>query len=233
MLEQGTLKTCPCCGERRGEIGREITERLGFDPARFYVNRYVQLKYACSCEQSGVVTAEKPISPIERGNAEPDLLAFTAVSRFDDHSPYHRQENGHFKRAGIDIPRSTQCDWMRQIAELLAPLCDLMHDRVLQSAVLGTDDTPVSLLENGRGKSRQSYLWAYRGDESHPYDVFDFTVGRSRAGPLNFLRRDGPNGSPTKNPSKTKRQKKVFAAIFRPTPSLATTCCSPWVILSK
>ena len=29
-------KTCPCCGERRGEIGREITERLGFDPARFF-----------------------------------------------------------------------------------------------------------------------------------------------------------------------------------------------------
>ncbi|MBN2021299.1 MAG: IS66 family transposase zinc-finger binding domain-containing protein, partial [Pirellulales bacterium] len=37
-------KTCPCRGQKRREIGRVATERLGFDPARFYVNRYVQLK---------------------------------------------------------------------------------------------------------------------------------------------------------------------------------------------
>jgi transposase len=188
-------KTCPCCGKPRREIGRVVTERLGFDPARFYVNQYVQLKYACPCERSGVITAEKPISPIERGGAEPDLLAFTAVSRFDDHSPYHRQENGHFKRAGIDIPRSTQCDWMREIADLLTPLHDLMHDRVLQSDILGTDDTPVPLVEKGRGKTRQAHFWGYRGDEAHPYDVFDFTANRSRAGPLRFLRRDKANVS--------------------------------------
>ena len=100
-------KTCPCCGKPRGQIGEVVTERLGFDPARFYVNQYVQLKYACPCEQSGVVTAEKPIQPIEKGNAEPELVAFTAVSRFDDHSPYYRQEHGQFRRAGIEIPRST------------------------------------------------------------------------------------------------------------------------------
>jgi len=200
-----TEKTCPCCGQERREIGRVVTERLGFDPARFYVNRYVQLKYACPCELSGVVTAEKPISPIERGNAEPDLLAFTAVSRFDDHSPYHRQENGHFKRAGIDIPRSTQCDWMRQIAELLAPLYALMHDRVLLSDVLGTDDTPVPLVERGRGKARQARFWAYRGDEVYPYDVFDFTSSRSRDGPLRFLRRAASDGLPSKDPAKSFR----------------------------
>jgi transposase len=86
-------RTCPC-GQPRRVIGEVVTERLGFDPARFYVNHYVQLKYACPCEQSGVKTAEKPIQPIEKGNAEPELVAFTAVSRFDDHSPYYRQENG-------------------------------------------------------------------------------------------------------------------------------------------
>ena len=63
-----------------------------------------------------MLTAEKPIQPIEKGNAEPELVAFTAVSRFDDHSPYYRQENGQFRRAGVEIARSTQCDWMRQIA---------------------------------------------------------------------------------------------------------------------
>jgi transposase len=57
-------------------IGEVVTERLGFDPARFYVNEYVRLKYAYSCERSNVLTAGKPIQPIEKGNAEPELVAF-------------------------------------------------------------------------------------------------------------------------------------------------------------
>jgi transposase len=185
-------KTCPCCGEQRIPIGEIVTERLGFDPARFYVNQYVQLKYACSCAQAGVVTAEKPIQPIEKGNAEPELAAFVAVSRFDDHSPYYRQENGQFRRAGVEISRSTQSDWMRQIAELCRPLFDLMHTLVLQSKLLGTDDTPVPVLVPGRGKTQEARMWAYRGDGEHPYDVFDFTMTRKRDGPLKFLRRDEP-----------------------------------------
>jgi len=182
-------KTCPC-GQTRRVIGEVVTERLGFDPARFYVNQYVQLKYACSCEQSGVVTAEKPIQPIEKGNAEPELAALVAVSRFDDHSPYYRQENGQFRRAGVEISRSTQSDWMRQIGELGLPLCDLMHTLVLRSKCLGTDDTPLPVLVPGRGKTQEARMWAYRGDGDHPYNVFDFTMTRKRDGPLRFLRRD-------------------------------------------
>ena len=148
-------KTCPCCGRQRKVIGEVVTERLGFEPTRFYVNQYVQLKYGCACEESGVLTAEKPIQPIEKGNAEPELAAFVAVSRFDDHSPYYRQEHGHFRRAGIHVARSTMGDWMRQIAELCQPLYDLMHTLVLRSKLLGTDDTPVPLLVPGRGKTQE------------------------------------------------------------------------------
>jgi transposase len=183
-------KTCPCCGKPRHVIGEVVTERLGFEPTRFYVNQYVQLKYGCQCEQSGVVTAEKPIQPIERGNAEPELVAYVAVSRFDDHSPYYRQQHGQFHRAGIGIPRSTQCGWMWQISELCRPLYDLMHDRVLQSKLLGTDDTPVPVLVPGNGKTQQGHIWAYRGDHGQPYNIFDFTISHSHAGPLRFLRRD-------------------------------------------
>jgi len=183
-------KTCPCCGQQRHVIGEVVTERLSFDPAQFYVNQYVQLKYGCECEQSGVVTAEKPIQPIEKGNAEPELVAYVAVNRFDDHSPYYRQEKGQFRRAGLDIPRSTQCDWMRQIAELCLPLYDLMHEEVLRSKLLGTDDTPVPVLVPGRGKTQQGHLWAWRGDHRHSFNVFAFTMNHSHVGPLRFLRRD-------------------------------------------
>jgi transposase len=183
-------KTCPCCGKLRRVIGEVVTERLGFEPTRFYVNEYVQLKYGCCCEQSGVVTAEKPIQPIEKGNAEPELVAYVAVSRFDDHSPYYRQQKGQFRRAGLEIPRSTLWGWMWQISELCLPLYDLMHDRVLRSKLLGTDDTPLPVLVPGNGKTQQGHIWAYRGDKGQPYNVFDFTMSHSHLGPLRFLRRD-------------------------------------------
>jgi transposase len=183
-------KTCPCCGSQRQPIGEVTTERLSCRPLDLFVNQYVQLKYACTCEQSGVVTAEKPIQPIEKGNAEPELVALVAVSRFDDHSPYYRQEHGALRRAGVDLPRSTLCDWMRRIAELCGPLYRLMADRVLLSHLLGTDDTEVPLLVPGRGRTQRAHLWAYRGDRHHPYNVFDFTVTHTRAGPLKFLKRD-------------------------------------------
>ncbi len=161
-------------------IGEVVTERAGIEPPKFYVKQYVQLKYGCGCEKSGVLTAEKPILPIEKGNAEPDLLAFTATSRFDDHSPYYRQEQGQFRRAGFHVSRSTQCDWMRQIAELCLPLYELMRDLALKSKFLGTDDTGVPVVVGDRGKTQEAHIWAYRGDRMHPYNVFDFTMNHSR-----------------------------------------------------
>ena len=65
-----------------------------------------------------------------------------------------------------------------------------MHTMVLRSKLLGTDDTPVPVLVPGRGKTQEARMWAYRGDHDYPFNVFDFTMTRQRAGPLRFLRRD-------------------------------------------
>lgn len=37
-------------------------------------------------------------------------------------------------------------------------------------------------------KTRQARMWAYVGDADNPYNVFDFTLSRSRDGPAKFLR---------------------------------------------
>ena len=31
-------------------------------------------------------------------------------------------------------------------------------------------------------------MWVYVGDEHNPYNVFDFTLGRGRDGPVTFLK---------------------------------------------
>jgi transposase len=185
-------KPCPCCGEMRERIGEEVSEKLDWVPAKLKVLQTVRPKYACrGCDAAGdggqVAVAELPLSPIERGLAAPGLLAQVIVSKYADHQPLHRMEKI-LHRHGIEIARSTLCDWVAQSASALRPLYELMTRRVLESKVLHTDDTPVDVLEKGRRSTRTGRFWVYCGDEDHPFQVFDYTPSRKRDGPMNFLR---------------------------------------------
>jgi transposase len=174
-------KPCPCCGEMRQLIGQETSEQLDYEPAKVKIIEHVRLKYACrACEAKAaeggpqIAVATKPPSPIEKGLAAAGLLAYVTVSRFADHLPYYRLEHI-LARHGIQIARSTLGDWERQVAMALAPLHERMTQRLLASRMLHTDDTPVDVLEPGRGKTRTGRFWVYVGDDDHPYIVFDYT----------------------------------------------------------
>ena len=90
-------------------------------------------------------------------------------------------------RHGLYIARSTLCDWVSAAAGLLGPLYELQRQLVLQSAVMWTDDTPVTVLVGGEAGSRPGRFWTCLGDDGYPYSVYDFTMSRSRDGPQNFL----------------------------------------------
>jgi len=190
-------KPCPCCGQLRHVIGQEISEQLDFVPAKLTVIEHVRLKYACPhCEAQAtetgpqIRTAEKPLAPIEKGLAAPGLLAYVIVSKYGDHLPLYRLEHI-LERHGLELARSTLCDWMAQCAEVLRPLYDLMVQRVLQSKVIHTDDTPVNVLDRERTRTRLGRFWVYLGDREHPFTVFTYTPSRSRDGPMEFLKNWG------------------------------------------
>lgn len=166
-------------------IGEELGERLEYVPASLQVIEEACQKYACP-NGCTVVTAQKPMQPIEKGLPGPGLLAHIAVSKFSDHLPLYRQE-GIFQRHGVRLSRRTMCDWMRRCAELVSPLYELMKQRVLKSKVMQTDDTPVPVLDPDRGRARTGRIWTYVGDGEHPYTVYDYTPTRSRDGPEAFL----------------------------------------------
>ena len=73
-------------------------------------------------------------------------------------------------------------------ADLLMPLHALMTQRVLQSKVIHTDDTPVKVQDRSLDRTRTGWFWGYLGNGRHPYTVFDYTPSRSRDGPMAFLR---------------------------------------------
>jgi len=187
-------KPCPCCQKMRHIIGKETHEQLDYVPAKVKVIEHVRLKYGCPrCEAEAapdgpqIAVAEKPLQPIEKGLAAPGLLSYVIVSKYGDHLPLHRLE-GILQRHGIEIARSTMCDWAAQCAEVLRPLTELMAQRVLQSRIIHTDDTPVKVQDRSRTQTRTGRFWVYLGDADHPYTVFSYTPNRSRDGPMEFLR---------------------------------------------
>ena len=179
-------KQCRHCKRALNLIGEEVSERLEYVPASLHVIEEVSLKYACD-KGCMIITAQKPMAPIEKGLPGPGLLAQVAVNKYSDHLPLHRQE-GIFQRHGVRLSRKTMCDWMRRCADLVSPLYDRMKDQVLSSKVMQTDDTPVNVLDPKRCHTRTGRIWTYVGDHDHPYTVYDYTPTRSRDGPDKFMR---------------------------------------------
>jgi transposase len=175
---------CSCCGQTEQAIGEEVTEELDYVPASFVVRQHVRIKYACKNCQEGVVIADLPARPIEKGRPGPGLLSHVLTSKYGDHLPLHRQE-GIFKRHGVNIKRSTMCNWVRDCADLLSPIVRYMQKIILQSKKIHTDDTPVPVQDGSRTQTRKGYLWAYIGDDNNV--VFDYTLTHSRDGPVSFL----------------------------------------------
>lgn len=178
-------KTCHGCGREKDRIGEDQTKILDYVPPKLEVHVHVRPKYACRHCKDGVVSPPPPERPIARGIAGPGLIAQIVVGKFSDHLPLYRQED-FFVRHGLHIARSTQCDWVQAAAELLRPLYERQKVLVLQSPVLWTDDTPVTVLSCGPEGSRTGRFWAYIAEEQ-PYSVYDFTESRARDGPAKFL----------------------------------------------
>ena len=179
-------KICSHCGEPKTCIGHDEARVLEFIPAHFEMHVHVLPKYACSHCRDGVVSPETPPRPVSGCIAGAGLLAQVVVSKFSDHLPLYRFEDIS-TRHGLYLSRSTLCDWVRNVADLLRPLYELEKELVRKGPVIWTDDTPVTVLGGEKGGSHKGRFWVYIGPAEFPYDVYDFTENRKRDGPAEFL----------------------------------------------
>lgn len=154
---------CPDCGGALAPLGKDIAEVLEYEPARFKVIRHVRPKLACgACEK--IVQQPAPSRPIERGLAGPGLLAHVLVSKYADHLPLYRQCEI-YAREGVELERSTLAGWVAGSSALLEPLVDAIGRHVTGGEKVHADDTPVPVLDPGRGKTKSGRLWTYVRDD--------------------------------------------------------------------
>jgi transposase len=155
--------TCPECGAALRPLGEDVAEVLEYVPGRFRVIRHVRPKLSCG-RCSTIVQSPAPSRPIAKGFAGPGLLAHVLVSKYCDHLPLYRQSEI-YAREGVELARSTLADWVGESSALLEPLVETLEREVLSADKVHADDTPVPVLQPGRGTTKQGRLWAYVRDD--------------------------------------------------------------------
>jgi len=184
---------CPGCGGRLHSIGESVSEMLDWVPAQLRVLRITRPKYACrACNR--IVQAPSPERPIAGGLATPALLAQVLVSKYCDHTPLYRQSQI-FARHGVALERSTLAGWVGGACWWLEALHDRLCQHVFASDHLFADDTPVPVLDPGRGRTKTGRLWVYAreqrgwGGPEPPAAVYVFAPDRKAERPAAHLER--------------------------------------------
>ena len=155
--------TCPDCGGGMAKLGEDVTEVLDYVPGHFQVIRHVRPKYACNaCD--AITQAPAPAMPTPRGRATPATLAHLLVAKYCDHLPLYRQSEI-YAREGLELDRSTLCDWVGQAAWLLDPIVAAIRQHVFAAEKIHGDDTTVPVLAPGLGRTKTGRLWVYVRDD--------------------------------------------------------------------
>jgi transposase len=168
MISKDHAAVCGCkhCGATRDSLthlGDDESEILQYVPGRFKAIVQVRPKYLCKgC--NAISQASAPPRPLARSYAGSGLLAHVLTSKYADHLPLYRQSEI-YAREGVDLPRSTLSDWVGGCSQLLKPLVEALQGYVLSAEKLHADDTPVPVLQPGRGTTKTGRLWVYTRDD--------------------------------------------------------------------
>jgi transposase len=175
---------CVCvCGGTMHEIGEDISSEL-MRVEFTLVHEIAKKKYACRACEGAVKTAPGPARVIDKGLLSPSFLAHVITERFGMHLPYNRMEQ-QYADEGLDLSRSVLQRSAARCAELLEPIYEQLGRDVLAQPVVHTDDTPVTVAQDEKGRTVAGRVWVYADHDDRIW--YDFTPSRKRDGPARVL----------------------------------------------
>ena len=155
-------------------IGSDVTNKLAYKPAEFYVKRIIRRKFALKNqseqqsegkERPTILIASLPESPIHKCMADTSLLTEIIIQKYLYHIPFHRQI-ARFTDLGVRISSSTVGDWFSQSCELLRPLYDHLRRRVLSTDYIQVDESTIPVIDNEKKRTVKGYLWVVRNPDN-------------------------------------------------------------------
>lgn len=171
-------KICSETGSPLVKIGEEVSRKLAHFPERFYIKEYVRPIYALP-ESAGIRTADLPDSILPKCRADESFLAEIIVKKYVDHLPLYRISEA-LNRIDVRISRQLLSKWVVRIGLALKPLYDSMLSKILKSENIFIDETPISMLDPGKGKTHQAYMWILTGGKERdpPNRIYGFKTNR-------------------------------------------------------
>lgn len=205
-LDESEL-SCDICESELTVIGKKITKRLAYQPAKLYVEEHVTYSYACkSCEEesdeANIVTTKAPKSFLPKSMVSSELLSHILSLKYSYALPLYRQEN-YFKMMNIELSRQTISNWVIRSSDQFTPFYELLKEELIKSDYVQVDETTVQVIhEDGKNAKSKKYMWMYKtGGSKKPIILYDYQKTRASSCPKNFLKgfkgylqTDGYNG---------------------------------------
>ena len=183
-------QTC-ACGHEMHLTGFETSKELERIETTI-VHTIKRAKYACRGCGESMKTARGPFRPFEGALLGTGFTATMLNERFGHHMPFNRLESK-YRGEGLELSRSTLERTAARAAKRLAPLVDLLKQKIKASEVLFTDDTPVTIarVPGSTTGSKKGRMWVYVDrDGNH---AFEFTRDRKKKHAESWL--DGFEGA--------------------------------------
>lgn len=178
---------CPQCGGERPVIGYETREELAMTPAQFWVRVIKREKRGSHCqEEQGVATAPAPAQIVPKGKLSNEFIIEVLVRKYREHLPVYRQCATLALEHGIELSRKTLTDAILAAGSLLTPVVGAMRVELLAGRYVQADETTMPCQTGERtGRNHRAFLWEF--SQPGKLVVFEFQMGRGRAGPKEFL----------------------------------------------
>lgn len=154
-----------------------ISERTVYKLARRRTHLVLQYNYKTyKDKRSGELISPAAVEAVIPGSSvDVSFLSGLLTDKFVGHLPLYRQHQ-RLTAENIFMDRGNLSRLVHHAAQFLEPIYQAIQSSVLQSKVLGVDESPTPAGKAG-GKMRQGYFWAYYGDNDEIF--FHFSPSRS------------------------------------------------------
>lgn len=178
---------CAQCGAERPVIGYELREELDCVPAQFFVKVIKREKRGSHClPEQGVTVAPAPLQITPKSKLSNNFIIETLAAKFQQHTPVYRLCALLEENYGLELSRQTLNQAILRAADLLTAVVRAMASELLRGDYIQADETTLPCQKPEKtGQNHRAFLWEF----SRPggIAVFQFEMGRARAGPKAFL----------------------------------------------
>jgi len=172
-------RPCPQCGHALDEmVGQtEDSEEITVVERRFEIHKHLRKKYRCRCN-GHIETAPGPVKLETGARYSIEFAIEVATAKYLDHNPLERQVRI-MEREGLEVTSQALWGQIEKLAGHLTPTHRAIRRLVLDSDVIGADETWWRMWGKENPEGKRWYNWAL----SCPDAVY-FEIAPTRGSPF-------------------------------------------------